>query len=179
VDLPGISERDCAIVVPLLEGACRTAIVLGSGFSTVAEDAITVARVSYSRFSSVPEVAAVPGHTGELSVARVPEGTVLFFSGRIHQYQGVSAYEAAWPARFAASLGVQTLIVTNASGAVSERVCPDGLALIADHINLTGDNPLIGWTGAQGTGPFVSMHDAYSRRLRELARAAAAQQGIS
>ncbi|MDZ4064601.1 MAG: purine-nucleoside phosphorylase, partial [Coriobacteriia bacterium] len=104
---------------------------------------------------------------------------VAVFQGRVHQYQGVSAHGAAYPARFAAALGASTLIVTNAAGGVSDRVSSGDIVLISDHINLMGTNPLIGWPGPEGGVPFVPMRDAYDPGLRQLARDAAAKEHVA
>jgi purine-nucleoside phosphorylase len=103
---------------------------------------------------------------------------VAVFAGRVHRYQGLSAFDAAWPARLAAALGAKVLVVTNAAGGVSERVATGGLVLITDHINLTGDSPLVGWPGPPGGTPFVPLHDAYDPELASAARELAGALGV-
>jgi len=161
----------------------RVAIVLGSGLSPLVR---TVAVESTNAYSAVPgyplehpRAAVSPaGHAGELVLGHLGDVPVAVFSGRVHLYQGVDARAAAWPARVAAGLGCGTLIVTNASGAVSAHVRPGQLALITDHVNLMGTNPLTGWIGVSETGPFVPMRSAYDAVLCAHARAAAAAEEI-
>ena len=154
------------------------AFVLGSGLSAFA-DAVDV---EYSaRFAELPEfpgVGEVAGHSGRLVVGALAGRRVAVFAGRVHRYQGLSAHQAAWPARMAAALGAKVLVVTNAAGGVSERVATGGLVLITDHINLTGDSPLVGWPGPPGGTPFVPLHDAYDPDLASLARAVALELGV-
>lgn len=157
----------------------RVAVVLGSGFAglaDVADDAESVAYAEVRAISAPP--AQLAGHPGRLVFGTVSGTPVVLFQGRVHQYQGVSAREAAFPARVAAALGCETLVVTNAAGGISEKVSPGDIMLIADHINVTGANPLVGWPGPAGGAPFVPMRDAYDPALRELAREVAAEQGV-
>jgi purine-nucleoside phosphorylase len=97
----------------------------------------------------------------------------MLFAGRAHQYQGVSAHGAAYPARLAAAVGCKTIVVTNAAGGVSAGLRTGDVVLISDHMNLMGTNPLTGWPGPEGGTPFVPMRDAYDPGLREVAHAAA------
>ena len=97
--------------------------------------------------------------------ARSATYRVVVFSGRVHRYQGVSSLDAAYPARLAAALGAETLIVTNAAGGVNPELEPGDALLISDHINLTADSPLVGWPGPAGRYA-VRVHE---RRLRSRA----------
>lgn len=165
------------------DALARVAIVLGSGLSPLVRAVAAEATTAYSALPGYPlkgaQAAAHPaGHAGELVLGRLGDVPVAVFSGRVHLYQGLDAREAAWPALVAAGLGCGTLIVTNASGAVSPHVHPGQLALITDHLNLMGDNPLTGWIGASEGGPFVPMRDAYDPELCAHARAAAAAEEI-
>ena len=96
-------------------------------------------------------------------------------------YTGIresAALDAAYPARLAAALGVQTMIVTNAAGGVNPDLEPGDAMLITDHLNLTGGNPLVGWPGPVGGTPFVPMTGAYDPDLCDLAREVASEQGL-
>lgn len=175
---------------PAREGApaggdapARVAIVLGSGLSPLVRVIAAEATIAYSAVPRYPLEDAQPaahpaGHAGELVLGRLGDVPVAVFSGRVHLYQGVDARGAAWPARVAAGLGCETLIVTNASGAVSPHVRPGQLALITDHLNLMGGNPLAGWIGANDSGPFIPMRNAYDPELCARARTVAAAEEI-
>lgn len=155
------------------------ALVLGSGFGGLAE-AIEDARVvPYAEIEGFPRPSGgIAGHAGELVAGSIAGVPVVAFSGRVHRYQGVSALDAAYPARLAAALGCETLVVTNAAGSVNPELGAGELVLIADHINLTGDSPLVGWPGPAGGVPFVPMRDAYDPDLRALAVEVAGEQGL-
>jgi purine-nucleoside phosphorylase len=161
-------------VLASFEGFPRIALVLGSGFGGVAS-AIEIRReVPYAQIEGYPQAkGAIPGHAGRLVLGMAGEVPVVVFSGRVHRYQGVSALDAAYPARLAAALGADTLIVTNAAGGVNPDLEPGDALLITDHINLTGDNPLVGWPGPAGGTPFVPMNDAYDPALCDIARGVA------
>lgn len=157
----------------------RVSIVLGSGFGGVAGIVADAREVPYADIPVIP-VPARPllGHAGRLVLGRIGATDVAVFSGRVHRYQGVSALEAAFPARLAAAFGSEILIVTNASGGLSPALDPGDIVLIEDHLNLTDDSPLIGWPGPEGGVPFVGMRDAYDPDLRALAFEVATEQGI-
>lgn len=154
------------------------ALILGSGLSELVETVAAEASVPFAELPGFPGVGEVAGHSGRLVVGTLAGKRVAVFAGRIHRYQGLSALEAAWPARLAAALGARDLIVTNAAGGVSDRVATGGLVLIGDHINLMGDSPLVGWAGPADGTPFVPLHDAYDPELRRLARRVAADLAI-
>lgn len=157
----------------------RFAVVLGSGFGGLGKSVDARLDIPYSDIEGYPRArGSIPGHAGHLLIGSVGEAPVVVFSGRVHRYQGVSSLDAAYPARLAAALGCETMIVTNAAGGVNPDLEPGDAMLITDHLNLTGDNPLVGWPGPDGGTPFVPMNDAYDPDLRDVARAAAAEQGL-
>lgn len=156
----------------------RVAVVLGSGLSGLADAAADVSVVPYAELTGFPKVGHVSGHAGRLVIGTLGGVPALLFQGRAHQYQGVSAHDASYPARLAAAFGCEDLIVTNAAGGVSPRLGVGDLMLISDHINLMGTNPLIGWAGPEGGFPFVPMRDAYDPELRAMMLEVAAGQGV-
>jgi len=168
-----VPENDVLRVRAAAPTLPRAAVVLGSGLSGLADAAEDAISVPYTQLEGVPHVGQVAGHAGALVLGTLAGTPVVLFKGRVHQYQGVDAWEAAWPARMAAALGANVLVVTNAAGGVAERLHTGDLVLISDHINLMGTNPLTGWPGPSGGTPFVPMRDAYDPVLRALARDAA------
>ncbi len=154
------------------------AIVLGSGLSGLASEIEAELTVPFAELPGYPDVGLVAGHAGRLVIGTLAGVRIAAFAGRVHQYQGASALEAAWPARVTAALGCPVLIVTNACGGVSDYLSAGDIVLISDHINLTGTNPLIGWRGPRGGVPFVPMDDAYDPELRAIAYAAATEEDI-
>jgi inosine/guanosine/xanthosine phosphorylase family protein len=156
----------------------RVAIVLGSGLSGLADVAEDARRIPYDELEGYPKVGNVAGHAGQLVCGTLSGVPAIMFQGRVHQYQGASAHEAAYPARLAAALGCEVLMVTNAAGGISERLSSGDIVLISDHINLMGTNPLIGWPGPEGGVPFVPMRDAYDPDLRAKAYLAASDEDV-
>ncbi|HEV8239485.1 MAG TPA: purine-nucleoside phosphorylase [Thermoanaerobaculia bacterium] len=147
----------------------RVALVSGSGLA-VDLDLPSTGRAPLQKLVPWP-IHAVAGHPLEVEVL-LPSGAapVVYFRGRLHTYQGYTAAQAVFPIRLAALLGVKVLLLTNAAGAVAERLRAGALALVTDHLNLTGLNPLTG-TPPEEWGPrFPDMIDAYDPRLRELLR---------
>jgi len=157
----------------------HVALVLGSGLSGIA-DALDVALdISFADLPLVPRpTTGVVGHAGRLLLGRIGGVAVAVFRGRFHAYQGLSAYDVAYPARLAAGIGASILVLTNAAGGVSEDLRTGDVVLISDHINLMGANPLVGWSGPKGGTPFVSMCDAYDPDLRAVARRSASKLGM-
>jgi purine-nucleoside phosphorylase len=143
-------------------------LVLGSGLGAFVER-LDGREVPYARIEGFPQP-TVEGHAGTLVVS----GGLAVMAGRFHFYEGFSMDDVVLPVFVLQALGVRTLILTNAAGGVRRDYRPGQLVLIRDHINLMGANPLRGPNPA-GLGPrFPDMSEAYSRRLRELAKREAA-----
>ncbi len=157
----------------------RLVVVLGSGLGGVVEllAAEPRIRVPYGDIPHIP-VGQVEGHSGEL-VAGLAAGTpAVVLSGRAHPYEGYSHREVTILIRACLSLGAGTVVVTNASGGLNAAYDPGDVMLIADTINLSGDNPLFG-PNLDSMGPrFVPMTDAFDPDLRAQARAAARRAGV-
>jgi len=154
----------------------RVAIVLGSGLGFLGDAVEDSVRVPYASIPGFPQP-TVLGHAGELIAGTLDGVPVIAQSGRFHLYEGHDAWTAALPARVFATLGVKTLIVTNAAGGIRRTFRPGTLMLIADHLNLMFRNPLTGPV-EQGDERFPDMSDPYDAELRALARRVAAERGI-
>lgn len=150
--------------------------VLGTGLGGLAAHVEGAVRVPYA---DVPHMgrSTAPGHAGRFVAGRIEGVDVLCMQGRLHPYEGYEPLEATYPVRVAHRLGARTLVVTNAAGAVNAAFHPGQVVLIADHVNLTGQNPLVG-PNLDAEGPrFPDMTRAYSPRLRALAHGAARELG--
>jgi purine-nucleoside phosphorylase len=154
----------------------RVAIVLGSGLGFLGDAVEDSVRVPYASVPGFPQPATL-GHAGELIAGMLDDVPVIAQSGRFHLYEGHDAWTAALPARVFATLGVKTLIVTNAAGGIRRTFRPGTLMLIADHLNLMFRNPLTGPV-EPGDERFPDMSDPYDSELRSLARRVAAERGI-
>ena len=153
-------------------------LILGSGLDVLGDRMENAVRIPYASVPHFPQ-STVAGHAGEW-VQGVLEGRpAVIMRGRFHLYEGYSPQQVALPVRVMKTLGVRTLVVTNAAGGINADFRPGDLMLIADHLNLTGRNPLVG-PNEYAFGPrFPDMSEAYSRRLRRLARETAEPLGIS
>ncbi|MDO4793150.1 MAG: purine-nucleoside phosphorylase [Filifactor alocis] len=150
----------------------KTAIVLGSGLSGFAEKVEKIAELAYR---DIPHfcTSKVEGHKNRLVVGEVQGRQVLVLQGRYHYYEGYSVEEISFPIRVLQFLGIEKLILTNASGAVDRSFVPGDIMLITDHINTVGRNPLIGANDQRMGERFPDMSRVYSERLRSLALKAA------
>ncbi|HEX6397363.1 MAG TPA: purine-nucleoside phosphorylase, partial [Steroidobacteraceae bacterium] len=148
------------------------AIVLGSGLGDFADglkDAITT---PYGDIPNWP-ASAVIGHAGKLVVGTLGGKRVAALSGRAHFYEGHDLRTVTFATRVMWMLGLRTLILTNAAGGINTAFKPGTLMVIDDHINLLGSNPLVGPNDDRFGFRFPDMTEVYSKRLREIADAAA------
>ncbi|NIA14889.1 MAG: purine-nucleoside phosphorylase [Nitrospiraceae bacterium] len=153
------------------------AIVLGTGLETVADQIEVAARIDCADVPHFP-VSTVDGHAGGIILGNLAGKSVVAFSGRLHYYEGYTLQQVTFPVRVAKALGAQVLIVSNAAGGLNPQFSAGDLMLITDHINLIGDNPLIG-PNDDTLGPrFPDMCEPYSNELASLAEAVALENGI-
>jgi purine-nucleoside phosphorylase len=149
------------------------AVVLGSGLGAFAGSLSDATVVPYSTIPHWP-AAKIVGHAGELVAGAVAGRRVIALSGRAHVYEGHAMSVATFATRVLGLLGVKVLILTNAAGGINTSFAQGALMLISDHINLMGTNPLVGPNDERFGPRFPDMTIAYSPRLRQAARAAAA-----
>lgn len=154
------------------------AIILGTGLGGLAEEVAVDARIPYTEIPGFP-VATVESHAGELLVGTLAGRRVVAMRGRFHCYEGYTPQEIGLPVRVLGRLGARTLVVSNACGGMHPLWRPGDLMLIADHINLLGDNPLVGPNDDRVGPRFPDMSDAYDGALRALARAVALERRIT
>jgi purine-nucleoside phosphorylase len=155
----------------------RVAVVLGSGLGGFADAVENPSIIEYKDIPEWPRSTAV-GHAGQLIVGMLAGIPVAVLAGRAHVYEGYTPQQVVYGIRTLDRLGVDSVILTNAAGAVNPQLRPGQLALISDHINLLGVNPLTG-PNDEALGPrFPDMSEAYPKRCRDLAREAAKTLGI-
>ena len=154
-----------------------TGMVLGTGLGDIA-DALTNARAfSFADLPDFPDT-AVESHAGRFIVGELGGKTILVQQGRIHLYEGHSPEDVCLATRIMGALGVKTLVLTNAAGALDPLFNAGDVMLISDHINFTGKSPLTG-PNDDTLGPrFPDMSTAYDAELKALARAAALELGF-
>lgn len=155
------------------------AIILGSGLGKFAETLDRRLTIPYHEIPHFP-VSTVAGHHGRLILAVEPVVRKPFWAlqGRVHYYEGYTPAQVVFPVRVLRLLGVETVILTNAAGAIRADLEPGAFMLLRDHLNLTGMNPLRG-PNYDELGPrFPDMTDPYDPQLRHLLHAAAGELGI-
>ncbi len=159
------------------------AIVLGSGLGAVADEVVDAVTVSYADIPHFPR-STVEGHSGRMVAGDLAGVAVIVMQGRVHYYEGYTPAQVTFPMRVLGALGVQAAVLTNAAGGIQEGYRIGQLVALSDHINFMGWNPLTGpneprFACIPGAGlRFFDMTEAYSKRLRTLAAAAAASEGI-
>lgn len=152
-------------------------LILGSGLGVIADLVDNAKVVPYDQIPHFP-VSTVEGHAGELLLGTIQGKHVLLMKGRFHMYEGYDVDVVSFPVRVMKQLGVQTLLVTNAAGGVNTSYEVGDLMLIKDHINFTSRNPLIGPNFNELGVRFPDMSEAYSRKLRQIAKDVAKEQGL-
>jgi purine-nucleoside phosphorylase len=153
-------------------------VVLGSGLGGFADAVEAAVEIPYGEIPGWPSSTAV-GHAGTLVVGAFGGVPVAVMRGRAHLYEGHSPAKVVFGVRVLGRLGIGSLVLTNACGALDAGLVPGTLVAIADHINFQGTSPLVG-PNDDALGPrFPDMTDAYDAEYRSVAREAAAGQGIA
>lgn len=152
-------------------------LILGSGLGDLAEQIADATVISYGEIPHFP-VSTVAGHAGRLVIGRLEGKTVVAMQGRFHYYEGYSMAQVAFPVYVMKFLGAKVLIVTNAAGGMNKAFQPGDLMLIVDHLNFTGDNPLIGPNDDELGPRFPDLSRAYDPELIALAEQKARDLGI-
>ena len=171
-------ERAAEVVRAQFSRVPDAAIVLGTGLGGLASRIAVDATIDYADIPGFP-VSTVESHAGRLLCGTLSGKTVVAMQGRFHRYEGYSLQQATFPVRVLRALGAGTLIVSNACGGMHPLWGPGELMLIADHINLLGDSPLIGPNDDRLGPRFPDMSEPYDRPLRSLAREVAANLRIT
>jgi len=149
-------------------------IILGSGLGNLAYNIIDPVEISYS---DIPyfQTSTVQGHDGKLIFGKIYGKNVVAMKGRLHYYEGYSMQDITFPIRVLTLLGVSKLIVTNAAGAINKKFKVGDIMLITDHLNMSGNSPLIG-KNFEVFGPrFPSMNNVYSDSMRRIIKETASK----
>jgi purine-nucleoside phosphorylase len=152
-------------------------IILGTGLGKLTEDIQTDTVIPYDMIPHFPTSTA-PSHKGQLVCGTLAGQKVVVMEGRFHYYEGWTLQQVTFPVRVMKALGANTLIVSNACGGMNPQWNKGDLMLIEDHINLLGDNPLIGPNDDRLGERFPDMCHCYDRELLKLARRIALEEQI-
>lgn len=145
----------------------KIGLILGSGLGILADKIEDPTIIDYKDIPNFP-ISTVEGHAGQLVIGKLMNKHVIAMKGRFHYYEGYSMKEITFPVRVMKALGVELLLVTNACGGLNPNLYPGALVVINDHINMTGNNPLIGQNYPELGPRFPDMSDAYDRDLVKL-----------
>ena len=171
-------EESAAVIRARVRSAPDVAVILGTGLGGLAERIETATVIEYADIPHFP-LSTVESHAGRLLCGTLAGKNVVAMQGRFHRYEGYTLQQASFPVRVLRALGAHTLIVSNVSGGMEPTWRLGDLMLIADHINLLGDNPLVGPNDDRLGPRFPDMSAPYDARLRDLARTVAREQGIT
>ncbi|TDI93503.1 MAG: purine-nucleoside phosphorylase [Caldithrix sp.] len=152
-------------------------IILGTGLGALAEEIEQEAVIPYDQIPHFP-LSTVESHAGRLIFGKIASKSVMAMQGRFHYYEGYSMQQISFPVRVMKQMGADTLLVSNACGGMNPLYTPGDIMIIVDHINLFGDNPLIG-VNDDSFGPrFPDMSEPYTNELIALAEQIALEEKI-
>jgi len=154
----------------------KIGLILGSGLGSLADELTEAVRTPYTSIPDFPRSTAT-GHAGQMVLGNIDKVPVAAMQGRVHLYEGYSAQQVAFPVRVFKCMGIRGLIITNAAGGINTEYKKGVLVLIRDHINLQGQNPLVGTNEERFGVRFPDMSGAYSKSLRAIAHSAAKKLG--
>lgn len=154
----------------------RIGVVLGSGLGAFADSLDPCTRIPYVEIPHLP-TPNVAGHAGQLCMGDVSGVRVACLQGRVHAYEGHGTADVVFGVCLLRELGCDVVLLTNAAGGIADGMTPGDLMLISDHLNLTGNNPLLG-PAREGTPRFLDMTAAYDKLLADGARKIATGQGV-
>jgi purine-nucleoside phosphorylase len=170
-------EETTAFLKSKIDKKPQIGIILGSGLGGLADLVEEALVIPYEDIVNFP-VSTVEGHAGRLIFGKLQGKDVVAMQGRFHYYEGYPIQDVVFPVRVMIGLGIESLIVTNASGGVNKNFKPGDLMIIKDHINYAGTNPLMG-PNLDEKGPrFVDMTWAYDREYMALVKKSADKLGL-
>jgi purine-nucleoside phosphorylase len=170
--------EECArVIAPRLPARPQWGVILGTGQRAWREHLREGGCLSYQELPHFPP-ATSPSHRGQLCWGQMSGRETLLWQGRFHAYEGYTLRQVTLPVRVMAALGVSTLVLTNAAGGLNPHFRAGEMMLISDHINLIGDNPLVG-ANIDAWGPrFPDLSQVYDRGLRAAAAEVARKRGL-
>jgi purine-nucleoside phosphorylase len=172
------AEAAAAVVRDRFAARPDVAIILGTGLGRLASEIKADVVIEYADLPGFP-LSTVESHAGRLLCGTLGGKTVVAMQGRFHRYEGYSLQQVTFPVRVMKALGIDTLVVSNACGGLNPMWAAGDLMLIADHINLIGDSPLIGPNDDRFGPRFPDLSMPYDDGLRALARSVAVENKLN
>jgi purine-nucleoside phosphorylase len=148
------------------------ALVLGSGLGSIADEVTDQTIIPYSEIPGFHPTSII-GHAGRMILGKMNGIPIVLLDGRFHRYEGYPMEDVVLPTRVVITLGVKTLVLTNAAGGINTRFRAGDVMLIEDHLNLTGENPLVGKNLSELGPRFPDLTEAYSKRCLKIFQTAA------
>lgn len=158
-------QESIAYIHSLSKASPKVGIILGTGLSKLGAQITNPHSIPYSAIPHFP-VSTVDSHTGNLIIGKIGKVEVIAMQGRFHYYEGYTMREVTYPIRVMKFLGVDELIISNASGGLNEKLSSGDIAVIKDHINYQPENPLRGINDDRLGIRFPDMTDAYTDTMR-------------
>jgi purine-nucleoside phosphorylase len=171
------AEQAAAFIMSKTPLRPTIAIVLGSGLGDFADSLTDAIRIPYGDIPYFSRSTAI-GHAGQLVIGKVGENAVVAMQGRFHPYEGYAADKVVFPIRVFSRMGVGAAILTNAAGGIRKEYGQGRLVVISDHINLQGQNPLVGVEDPRFGPRFIDMTEAYCKDYRRITLDAGKKMGI-
>ena len=171
-------EAAAAVVRERFARVPAAGIILGTGLGALAREIAVDATIEYAEIPGFP-LSTVESHAGRLLCGTLGGKPVVAMQGRFHRYEGYTLQQVTFPVRVLRALGAPTLVVSNACGGMNPLWAPGDLMLIADHINLLGDSPLVGANDDRLGARFPDMSEPYDAGLRAIAREVALGAGFT
>lgn len=170
-------QETTAYIQKIYSSTPQVGIVLGSGLGNFANELIVEKEISYDEIPHFP-ISTVEGHSGKLLFGEIGEKKVVAMAGRLHFYEGYDASQVAYPIRLMKSIGIKTLLISNAAGGVNSGFRIGDLMIITDHISFATVNPLIGKNLTELGPRFPDMSQPYKKDLIQKAKTIAASLNI-
>jgi len=177
LELHGQIEEAVAAIKQRWSGSPRVGVVLGTGLGSLAEQVEVEEAIDYGDIPNFPKSTAL-SHRGRLVCGQLEGQSVVVMEGRVHMYEGHPLKQVTLPVRVMKALGCDTLVVSNACGGLNKYYRCGDIMLIDDHINLMGDNPLIGINDDRLGPRFPDMSQPYDEKLIQLAMQVARKQNL-
>lgn len=171
-------KETAAFLKQNIDTNARVGIILGTGLGGLVKEIEIQKTISYGDIPNFP-VSTVEGHEGRLIFGTIRGTEIVAMQGRFHYYEGYNMQEVTFPVRVMKSIGIDHLIVSNASGGLNPDFEVGDIMIITDHINMFGDNPLMGKNYNELGPRFPDMSEPYSKKLTERALGIAEKHGIS